>query len=42
MALDEAGQASTVPVRFAGRGADGFVPAEGSYYGGPGWKAARD
>jgi murein DD-endopeptidase MepM/ murein hydrolase activator NlpD len=41
-ALDAAGEASTVPIRFAGRGSDGFVPAEGSYYGGPGWKAARD
>jgi murein DD-endopeptidase MepM/ murein hydrolase activator NlpD len=40
-ALDAAGEASTVPIRFAGSG-DGFVPAEGNYYGGPGWKAARD
>jgi murein DD-endopeptidase MepM/ murein hydrolase activator NlpD len=41
-ALDQAGEASTVPIRFAGRSAEGFVPVEGSYYGGPGWKAARD
>jgi len=41
-ALDAAGEPSTVPIRFAGPGAGGFVPAEGSYYGGPGWKAARD
>ena len=37
--LEEDGDAVTVPIRFAGKSAEGFVPAEGAYYGGPGWKA---
>jgi len=37
--LDDAGEAETVPIRFAGKGPQGFVPVEGAYYGGPGWKA---
>jgi len=40
--LDEEGQPHTVPIRFAGDEPEGFVPVEGAYYGGPGWKAARD
>lgn len=36
--LDD-GKPRTVPIRFAGKGAAGFVPVEGAYYGGPGWKS---
>jgi len=37
--LEDDGKAVSVPIRFAGQDAEGFVPAEGAYYGGPGWKA---
>jgi murein DD-endopeptidase MepM/ murein hydrolase activator NlpD len=37
--LDDDGEATTVPIRFAGKVPEGFVPVQGAYYGGPGWKA---
>ena len=37
--LDDDGESKTVPIRFAGKGPEGFVPVEGAYYGGPGWQA---
>jgi len=40
--LDESGEAVTVPVRFAGKSDEGFVPTQGAYYGGPGWKAGSE
>jgi len=40
--LDGAGEAMTVPIRFVGETAAGFVPEEGGYYGGPGWKAGHE
>ena len=40
--LDADGKAHTVPIRFAGKEPEGFVPVQGVYYGGPGWKAANE
>jgi murein DD-endopeptidase MepM/ murein hydrolase activator NlpD len=39
--MEKPGEWRTVPIRFAGKTAEGFVPAEGLYYGGPDWKAER-